>query len=74
MLDLVLKNGEIVDGSGKPSYRGDIAICDGLIQAIGVVDGESRETIDISGMVVAPGFIDTHSHSRAPSHFFYFII
>jgi len=63
MLDLILKNGEIVDGSGNPSYRGDIAISDGLIQAIGVANEECRETIDISGMVVAPGFIDTHSHS-----------
>jgi N-acyl-D-amino-acid deacylase len=63
MLDLLLKNGEIVDGSGKPSYCGDIAIRDGLIQVIGVVNEESMETIDISGMVVAPGFIDTHSHS-----------
>ena len=63
MLDLLLKNGEIVDGSGTPSYRGDIAINDGLIQAIGFVDEEAREIIDISGLVVAPGFIDTHSHS-----------
>ncbi len=63
MLDLLLENGEIVDGSGNPSYRGDIAISDGLIQAIGFVDEEAREIIDISGLVVAPGFIDTHSHS-----------
>ena len=63
MLVLILKNGDIVDGSGKPRYRGDIAIRDGLIQAIGVVNEESTESIDISGMVVSPGFIDTHSHS-----------
>ncbi|MEE8323873.1 MAG: amidohydrolase family protein [Candidatus Bathyarchaeia archaeon] len=63
MLDLLLKNGEIVDGSGNHSYLGDIAINHGLIQAIGVVNEESKEIIDISGMVVTPGFIDTHSHS-----------
>ena len=63
MLDLLLKNGEIVDGSGNHSYLGDVAIRHGLIQAIGVVNEESKEIIDISGMVVTPGFIDTHSHS-----------
>ena len=47
MLDLLLKNGEIIDGSGNPSYRGDIVISDGLIQAIGVGDEEAREIIDI---------------------------
>jgi N-acyl-D-amino-acid deacylase len=63
MLDLLLKNGVIIDGSGNPSYRGDIAISDELIQAIGVVNEEAREIVDITGLVVAPGFIDTHSHS-----------
>lgn len=63
MLDLILKNGKIVDGSGNPWYYGDIAIQEGIIKKIGRVNSEAKEIEDISGLTITPGFIDTHSHS-----------
>jgi N-acyl-D-aspartate/D-glutamate deacylase len=63
--DVVVKDGLIVDGTGKKAFRGDIAIQDGTIVAIGAVDGEAVRTIDASGHVVAPGFIDAHTHYDA---------
>lgn len=63
MLDLLLKNAVIIDGTGNPGYRGDIAISDGIIKEIGSRTEEARETIDVEGLVISPGFIDTHSHS-----------
>jgi N-acyl-D-amino-acid deacylase len=63
-LDLVITNGVVIDGTGKPRFQGDVGIREGRIAA--VTAGESlvgRETLDASGMVVAPGFIDIHSHS-----------
>jgi len=60
--DLVVKNAVIVDGTGKKSYPGDIAVKDGLIAAIGKVDGEATRVIDAGGKVAAPGFIDAHTH------------
>jgi N-acyl-D-amino-acid deacylase len=63
MYDLVLKNGVIIDGTGNPRYYGDIAIKDGVISKIGKINGETDETIELEGLVVAPGFVDTHSHS-----------
>ena len=62
--DLVIANGTIVDGTGQPRFRGDLGITDGRITAIArgqQLDG--RQTIDATGLVVAPGFIDLHSHS-----------
>ena len=59
MFDLVLKKGVIIDGTGNPWYYGDIGIIDGLIDKIGVIDEETSETIDLDGLAVAPGFIDT---------------
>jgi N-acyl-D-amino-acid deacylase len=57
--DVVIRGGRIIDGTGSPWYRGDLAIRNGRIAAIGFVDdGRARRTIDASGMVVAPGFID----------------
>jgi N-acyl-D-amino-acid deacylase len=64
-LDLVVRNGVIVDGSGGEPYRGDVAIADGIITEIGVVDGHGRQEIDADGHVVAPGFIDGHTHMDA---------
>jgi len=62
LLDLVLKNGRVVDGSGSPAFEADVAIQGDTIAAVGP-GLAGRETIDCSGHVVAPGFIDTHSHS-----------
>jgi N-acyl-D-amino-acid deacylase len=65
MFDLVIKNGRIVDGSGLPAFLGDIGINDGKICKIGKIDEASTEEIDASGRIVAPGFIDPHTHFDA---------
>lgn len=62
MFDLVVRGGTIVDGSGGPSYTGDLAIKDGKIAEIGSVVGAGRQTIDANGAIVTPGFIDIHTH------------
>jgi N-acyl-D-amino-acid deacylase len=62
---LLKKNGRIVDGSGGPSFRGDIAVKDGKIVEIGKLSGPAGRTIDADGLVVAPGFIDNHCHYDA---------
>ena len=63
MFDLVVKNGTVVDGTGAAPFVGDLAIADGvLVQVGGTVTGEARETIDATGLVVTPGFVDVHSH------------
>lgn len=65
VFDLVLKNGRIVDGSGSPWYRGDIAIRGDAIAKIAASITESAtRVIDVEGQVIAPGFIDIHTHSR----------
>ena len=57
--DLIIRNGQIIDGTGSPWYSGDLAIRDGRIAAIGsLVDAKAEKSIDAAGMVVAPGFID----------------
>jgi N-acyl-D-amino-acid deacylase len=63
--DLVIRNGTVVDGSGGPSVRADVAIVDGTIAAVGVVDGTGTEEIDADGLIVAPGFVDGHTHMDA---------
>ena len=63
--DLVLKNGWIVDGSGNPRYRGDVALRGDRIAAVGFLEGATaRETLDVRGLVVAPGFIDMMGQSE----------
>src|SRR5438309_2160861 len=63
--DLVLKNGWIVDGSGNPRYRGGVAIQGDRIAAVGFLNGAAaRETLDVGGLIVAPGFIDMMGQSE----------
>jgi N-acyl-D-aspartate/D-glutamate deacylase len=63
--DLIVKNGWIVDGTGLPKYWGDVAAAEGQIVEIGRVRGAARRTIDADGRVIAPGFIDMHTHFDA---------
>jgi len=60
--DLVIRNGTIVDGLGGEPYRGDIAVSDGVIVAIGTVGGSGTREIDADGLLVTPGFVDLHTH------------
>ncbi|MGZ8434098.1 MAG: N-acyl-D-amino-acid deacylase family protein [Candidatus Binatia bacterium] len=60
--DLLIRNGRVVDGSGLPSYVADVGIKDGKIAEIGRLRGTAARTIDADGFVVAPGFIDHHTH------------
>lgn len=62
MFDVIVKNGLVIDGSGGPGYAGDVAVKDGKIAAVGKVSGEARTVVDAGGRVIAPGFIDPHTH------------
>src|SRR5437899_924318 len=61
--DLVIRGGRIVDGTGNPWFYGDLAVNADRIAAVGRVAGDAKRLIDANGLVVAPGFIDMHSHS-----------
>ena len=64
MTDLLVRDGWIVDGTGRPPYRGDVAIAHGRIEHVGPVDGHRADrVIEAGGRVVCPGFVDPHSHS-----------
>jgi N-acyl-D-amino-acid deacylase len=61
--DLVIRNGKIVDGTGNPWFYGDLAVKGDKIAALGNVAAKGKREIDAKGLIVAPGFIDMHSHS-----------
>ncbi len=64
MIDLLVRGGQLLDGTGNPWYRGDVAVQAGKIAAIGSMRGvKAARTIEAEGLAVAPGFIDIHSHS-----------
>ena len=63
--DIVIRGGELVDGTGADPVSGDLAIDDGTITAVGKVDGKGKQEIDAKGLAVTPGFVDLHTHLDA---------
>ncbi len=63
--DLVIKNGTVIDGSGAARYRADVGVKDGIVREIGRVREPADQVIDADGLIVAPGFIDGHTHMDA---------
>src|SRR2546422_274592 len=65
MLDLVLRGGRVCDGSGAPARDADVGIDAGRVVAVGRVAGAARRTLEVRGLIVAPGFVDAHTHYDA---------
>lgn len=61
--DVVLRHGRVVDGSGNPAFFADVGVKDGRVAAIGRLEGGAKTEIDATGLIVAPGFIDVHTHA-----------
>jgi len=56
--DLIIRHGRVVDGTGNPAFFADVAVTNGRIAAIGVINGDAKQEVDAKGLIVAPGFID----------------
>ncbi len=67
--DLIVRGGRVVDGTGQSSYTADVEITDGRITRVGRITDRAKRTVDVDGLVVAPGFIDIHTHYDAQLHF-----
>ena len=64
MYDLVIKGGRVVDGTGSPWYVADVGVSEGRIARVGTIeDTEATRVVQAAGLVVAPGFVDIHSHA-----------
>src|SRR5437762_2604747 len=63
--DLLIKNGRVIDGSGRPAFHGDVGVMKGKIVALGRLDGPAKRTIEADGRVISPGFVDNHCHYDA---------
>src|ERR1035437_8743254 len=61
--DVIIRYGRVVDGTGNPAFFADVAVKDGRIAAIGRITGEAKTEVDARGLIVAPGFIDVHTHA-----------
>ena len=62
MHDLVIRGGTVVDGTGSDARAADVAVDDGRVTEVGVVDGGARRTVGAAGLLVTPGWVDIHTH------------
>jgi N-acyl-D-aspartate/D-glutamate deacylase len=65
MLDVVVRGGTVVDGTGKPGVRADVGVSDGRVVSVGDIDDTGATTVEADGLLVAPGFVDPHTHYDA---------
>src|SRR5215813_10291355 len=63
--DLLIKNGTVVDGTGTPRRRADVAVADGKIAEIGKINDSAKRIVDASDLILSPGFVDPHTHYDA---------